>query len=137
VLDETTSGERLQVYTRQAEQELTHANAEVGRLRSALQAAENRLAAKDERIEALHSDLHLLDARKGDLQVAVADASGAATRAANTTAALEARVRALQAQLADRDEVEALLREQLVQARVRFYIIFCCRGLCESLCFDH
>jgi chromosome segregation ATPase len=109
----------LQVLTRTTTQQLSAAQAESSRLRAALQAAENQLAAKDARIVALHADLHLLDAQRDDLKLAVSDASGAAAHAVGNSAALTARVRALQAQLRDRDEAESLLKEQLVDVKVR------------------
>lgn len=97
-------------------QQLAAARAEADRVRAALQAAENQLSAKDERISALHADLHLLDAQKDELKHAFADAVVAS--AADNSSALESRTRALQAQLRDRDEAEAVMKEQLTSLRV-------------------
>lgn len=109
----------VQVMSKHTEQEAVRLTAEASHLRAALKASENLLAERDVRIADLHADLHSLDARKGDLQVAVADASGAAQRATNQTHAAESRLRALQQQLRDADEAGAALREQLGAMRVR------------------
>lgn len=109
----------MQVQNKSTAQQLAGARAEADRVRAALQAAENQLSAKDERISALHADLHLLDAQKDELKHAFADASGAVASAADNSSALESRTRALQAQLRERDEVEAVMKEQLSSLRVR------------------
>lgn len=120
----TVSKERcLQLMTRHTEQEAVRLTAEASHLRAALKASENLLAERDARIADLHVDLHSLDARKGDLQAAVADASGAADRAASQTQAAETRLRALQRQLRDADEAGAALREQLGAMRVCLCVV--------------
>jgi chromosome segregation ATPase len=106
-------GTRVQVLNKCTAQHLSAARAEADRLKAALQAAENQLSLKDERIAALHYDMHLLDAQKDELKHAFVDASGAVASAADNSSALEARTRALQAQLRDRDEAEAVMKEQL------------------------
>lgn len=105
--------------SKNAAQQLAAAQAEAGRLRAALHACENQMAAQEARISALHSNLHLLDSHKHDLRVAVADASGAAERAAGTNTSLEARVRTLQVQIRDRDNTVATLKEQVIDLQVR------------------
>lgn len=79
------------------------------------------MAAQEARISALHSNLHLLDSHKDDLRVAVADASGAAERAAGTTTSLEARVRALQVQIRERDNTVATLKEVVIDVEVCYF----------------
>lgn len=108
----------LQVLNKNTAQQLAAARAEADRVKTALQAAEKQLAAKDDRIASLHADLHILDAQKDELKHAVADASGAVLSASDNSSALEARVRTLLAQLKDRDEVEAVLKEQLSSLQV-------------------
>lgn len=113
----------VQVMSKNAAQQLAAAQAEAGRLRAALHACENQMAAQEARISALHSNLHLLGSHKDDLRAAVADASGVAERAAGTTSTLEARVRALQAQVRERDNVVATLKEQVIDLQVRWFPI--------------
>lgn len=122
----------VQVQNKSTAQQLAASRAEADRVRAALQAAENQLSAKDERISALHADLHLLDAQKDELKHAYADASGAVASAADNSSALESRTRALQAQLRDRDEAEAVMKEQLCSLRVRSadsYFVLCACGV--------
>jgi chromosome segregation ATPase len=110
---------RLQVHSRQTEQDLWQMQAEATRLRAALKASENLVADRESRIVDLHENLHSLDARKGDLQMAVADASGQAGKMMSQTQAMEARLRAMQRQVNDSEEESAIVREQLAQVRVR------------------
>lgn len=111
----------LQVQSKETEMEAVKLTSEVAHLRAALKASENLVADRDNQITDLHHDLHSLDTRRGDLQVAVASTSSHAGRLKSRAQAADARLHAMHRQLQEADEGNEALRQQVSELRVRSF----------------